>query len=176
MFTSVSWHMWVCKGTQCSSHYHVIIMWLYVPAADTSGGSHVGRRCCHAFVGLLPVWLSRQPWLVCHSGGPGEVSPTASISATCMGAIITCAYCANECVVASGSWCIPCPLRAPVFARRSDLTARRLKMQTLPLLKPHSTEPWTVNGVFRLTGVKTLKGKWGNQCPTVPSQSTTHLN
>ena len=40
----------------------VIVMWLscdYVPAADTSGGSHVGRRCCHAFVGLLPVWLSR---------------------------------------------------------------------------------------------------------------------
>jgi hypothetical protein len=48
--------------------------------------------------------------------------------------------------------------RAPVFARRSDQTAKILKVQPLPLQKPLS-EPWSINGIFRLTGIKTMKGK-----------------
>ena len=49
--------------------------------------------------------------------------------------------------------------RAPVFARRSDQTAKILKVQPLPLQKPLS-EPWSINGIFRLTGIKTMKGKY----------------
>ena len=46
-----------------------------------------------------------------------------------------------------------------MFARRSDQTAKMLKMQPLHLQKPLS-DVWNINGIFRLTGIKTMKGKY----------------
>eukprot|EP00117_Sycon_ciliatum_P008689 scpid30063/ scgid11278/ Ankyrin-1; Erythrocyte ankyrin len=49
--------------------------------------------------------------------------------------------------------------RSVVFARRGNDTARWLKSHHLPLHVPDPQHTWTINGVFRETGVRTPDGK-----------------
>ena len=53
--------------------------------------------------------------------------------------------------------------RSTVFARRSMQTANWLKHHTeLPLTDPYD-QPWNINGVFRLTGIRLPNGKYRNK-------------
>ena len=54
--------------------------------------------------------------------------------------------------------------RSTVFARRSMQTANWLKHHTeLPLIDPYD-QPWNINGVLRLTGIRLPNGKYRNKC------------
>lgn len=53
-----------------------------------------------------------------------------------------------------------CTCRSTVFARRSMHTANWLKHHAdLPLTDPYD-QPWNINGVFRLTGIRLPNGKY----------------
>lgn len=68
----------------------------------------------------------------------------------------------DNCIVLFTLYSFVMVCRSTVFARRSMQTAKWLKHHAdLPLSDPYD-DPWNINGVFRLTGIRLPNGKYTN--------------
>ncbi|XP_062507418.1 uncharacterized protein LOC134183870 isoform X2 [Corticium candelabrum] len=69
-------------------------------------------------------------------------------------------YLKQDCPEAQGTFItIEALSRSIVFARRGNEVARALKRQQLPTLHKRAADPWTIHGVFRLTGIRLPNGR-----------------